>query len=325
MARRLDQRVLLLLFALEHRIEQSLAHAQRGEHHLPRLADAQDVFEHERRVRQQRPPRIVHHFDIRQRFDIDPMHQSGELERFVGGNGIAVHHVQRIAGLPHVQPRHRAPGAADGIEGAVLASLEHRQPAERFLDEFFRLFQRLRRYVGERQTAERAGQSIPRARAADIDQFQRPAAEIADDAVGAMHAGDDAERGELGLARAGENIDLGLQRALGGANEGTAVLGVAARRRGDGERFTHPHPLAQRAVALERRQRVLDRVRGEKPGGLHLAAQAAQRLFVEYFRRTAGEPFVNHKPHGIRADVDDSDRRAVIEASLGVEFGALHW
>ena len=140
-----------------------------------------------------------------------------------------------------------------------------------------------------------------------------------------MHAGDDAERGELGFARAGENIDLGLQSALGGANEGTAVLGVAARRRGDGERFLHSHPLAQRAVALERRQRMLDRVRGKKAGGLHLAAQAAQRLFVEYFRRAAGEPFVNHKPHGIRADVDDSDRRAVIEASLSVEFGALHW
>ena len=166
---------------------------------------------------------------------------------------------------------------------------------------------------------------MPRARAADIDQFQRPAAQIADDAVGAMHAGDDAERGELGFARTGENIDLGLERALGGANEGTAILGVAARRRGDGKRFAHSHPLAQRAEALERRQRVLDRVRGKKAGGLHLAAQAAQRLFVEYFRRAAGEPFVNHKPHGIRADVDDSDRWTVIEASLGVGFGALHW
>ncbi len=131
---------------------------------------------------------------------------------------------------------------------------------------------------------------IPCARAANIDQFERAAAEIADDTVGAMHAGDDAERGELGFARAGENIDLGLQRALGGANEGPAVLGVAARRRGDGERLRHPHPLAQRAVALERRQRVLDRVRGEKPGGLHLAAQAAQGFFVEQFRRAAGEP-----------------------------------
>jgi hypothetical protein len=124
---------------------------------------------------------------------------------------------------------------------------------------------------------------------------------------------------------AGQNSDLGLHRALGGANEGTAVLGVAARRRGDGERFLHPHPLAQRAVALERRQRVLDRIRGKQPRGLHLAAETAQRLFVEYFRRTAGEPFVNHKPHGIRADVDDSDWRTVIEASLGVGFGALHW
>ena len=51
-ARRLDQRVFLLVLLLEQRIEQPLAHAERGEHHLPGLADAEHVFEHQRRVRQ---------------------------------------------------------------------------------------------------------------------------------------------------------------------------------------------------------------------------------------------------------------------------------
>ena len=55
---------------------------------------------------------------------------------------------------------------------------------------------------------------MPRARAADIDELERAAAEIADDAVGAMHAGNNAERGELGLLAAGEYVDLGADGAF---------------------------------------------------------------------------------------------------------------
>ena len=126
MPRRFDQRVLLLVLPLEQRIEQALADAERGNHHLARLAGAQNVFEHQRRVGQQRPARTIHHFDIGERVDVDPMHQAREFERLVGADRIAVHDMQRIAGLPHVQSRERAPGAADRIEGAVLASFENR-------------------------------------------------------------------------------------------------------------------------------------------------------------------------------------------------------
>ncbi len=85
--------------------------------------------------------------------------------------------------------------------------------------------------------------AVPRARAAHVDQFERAAAEIADDAVGAMHAGNDAERGEFGLARAGEHVDLGADGALGELDEGAAVLGVAAGGGGDGEDLLHAHRL----------------------------------------------------------------------------------
>src|SRR5208282_3581620 len=53
---RFDERILLLVLLFEQRIEQALAHAERGEHHLARLADTQDIFEHQRRVSEQRPP-----------------------------------------------------------------------------------------------------------------------------------------------------------------------------------------------------------------------------------------------------------------------------
>ena len=121
-ARGLDECVLLLVLLLEQRIEQPFAHPERGKYHLARSADAQNMFEHQRRIGEQRPPRTGDHFDLGKRLDVDAMQQAGEFQRLVGGNGVAVHHVQRIAGLPHVQPRQRPPGAADGVEAAVLAT-----------------------------------------------------------------------------------------------------------------------------------------------------------------------------------------------------------
>ena len=71
----------------------------------------------------------------------------------------------------------------------------------------------------------------------DVGEFERAAAEIADDAVGLVEAGDDAERGEFRLALAGEHVDLGAADALGLGDEGLAVVGVAAGRGRE-----HPEP-----------------------------------------------------------------------------------
>ena len=71
LVRRGDQRVLLALVGVEQRIEQALAHAERGEHHVARLGPAHDVLQHQRRIGQQRTAGRSHHLDLRQRFRID--------------------------------------------------------------------------------------------------------------------------------------------------------------------------------------------------------------------------------------------------------------
>ena len=76
------------------------------------------------------------------------------------------------------------------------------------------------------------------------------------------------------------------------------------------------HPVAQRAKASQRRQRLVDGVGGQQPGRLHLAAEPAQHLLVEDRRRAAGQPLVDDEAHRVRADVDDRDRRPVIETTL---------
>ena len=120
-----------------------------------------------------------------------------------------------------------------------------------------------------------------------------------------------------GTARAQEIGGECHALVLGGADEGAAVLGVAARRRRHRKSLLHSHALAQRAKALERRQRVLHRVGGKESRGLHLAAEPAQRLLVEERSQAAREAFIGHEPHGIRADIHRSQWRATIEASGG--------
>ena len=109
--------------ALEQRIEQALAHAERRDHDLSRLDRAHQIFQHQRGIGEQRPAGGVDHLDLRQRLGVDAMHQPGEFQRLARARSVTVHDVQRIAGLPHVQPRQRAPGAADRVEGAALACL----------------------------------------------------------------------------------------------------------------------------------------------------------------------------------------------------------
>ena len=204
---------LLALLGVEQRIEQALAHAERREHHVARLGLADDVLEHQRGIRQQRTAGRVHHLDLRQRFRIDPPHQAGEFQRLLGADDVAVHDVQRIAGLRHVQLRQRAPGAADRVEGAALAALQQLDVVERVLDDLLGLLDRAAGAVLQGEAAERQRDAGLDAAAVDVDQFERAAAEIADDAVRPVEAGDHAERRQFGLALAGDHVDLGAADA----------------------------------------------------------------------------------------------------------------
>ncbi len=222
------QRVLAALLAVEHRIEQALAHPKRRDHDILRLRDFDQVLEHERGIGEQWTPRVGDHLDLRQRFRADPVHQAREIIGLPGRDDVAVHDVQGIALLPHVQPCERAPSAADRVKGAADAGFEQAGAIERLLDHPLGLFDRLRGDVLERKPAERERDAGVDAVPMDIGEFERTAAEVADDAVGFVEAGDDAKRRQFRLAFARDHLDLGAADALGFDNEGLAVPGVAA-------------------------------------------------------------------------------------------------
>ncbi len=147
-------------------------------------------------------------------------------------------------------------------------------------------------------------------------QLERAAAEIADDPVGSVEAGHHAERGQFRFALTGQHIDLGAADALGLRHEGLAVGGVTAGSGGYRPELRNLHPIAERAEAPQGGKRLVHGVGGQQSGRLHLAPEPAQHLLVEDRGRAAGEAFVHDQAHGVRADVDDGDRRPVIETTL---------
>ena len=117
------------------------------------------------------------------------------------------------------------------------------------------------RDVLQRQASEPQRHPAANAVAAHVDQFQRPAAEIADDAIGVVDAGEDAERRQLRLARTRQDLDRTPADALGPGDEVGAVGGVAAGRGGDRVNAADFHHPAQRAETPQRGQRLVDGVR----------------------------------------------------------------
>ena len=244
------------------------------------------------------------------------MHQPREVERLARRNPVIVHDVERIAGLPHVQPRQRAPGAADGIECAALALAENVEALEGIGDQLLGLLDRLAGQVLQGQAAERQRQTVPHAGTVHVDQFERAAAKIADNAVRLVDTGDDAERGEMRLALARQDFDFGATDALGLGDEGTAVPGIAAGGGGDRPNLGDVLNVAQGAEPYQSRERGIDGFLRQEAGGLHLTAETGEHLLVENRRRRPGQALVNHKAHRVRTDVDDGYGRTVVEPAL---------
>ncbi len=126
------------------------------------------------------------------------------------------------------EPRQRTPGAADRVEIAAPAGLELRRTGYLVAHDAIGALQRLVRHVLQGKAAERQRHAGADAMTGHIDEFQRAAAEIADEAIGALDAGDDAQRRQMRFLRAGQHANGNTADALGAFDE----MQVRCRLRG---------------------------------------------------------------------------------------------
>ena len=102
------------------------------------------------------------------------------------------------------------------VEGPALPALQQLGAAESRSRAIFwaASTSELLRHVLQPQAAERQRDAVADRLAADVDQLEAAAAEVAGNAVGRMEARNDAERRIMRLLAAGQHADLGAQDLL---------------------------------------------------------------------------------------------------------------
>ena len=232
-----------------------------------RLDRAHQVFHHQRGIGEQRPAGGVDDFDLGQRLGVDPVHQPGELQRLARRDAVIVHDVERIAGLPHVQPRQRAPGAADRIEGAALAVVQHVEVFERLLDDFLRLLERLAGDVLQAR-GRRAAASCRRARALPCTSTSSSEPPPRSPTMpSGLWMPDTMPSAVRWASRLPDRIVIGV-RQMRSASAMKARPLRASRQAAVAiaQMLAHVQRVAQRAEALERVERDVDRVGRQQAG-----------------------------------------------------------
>ena len=305
-----ERRVGAALAVGELRIEETLAQALGGKRHPSRPRRGQRRLHQRAGQRQAGAPSLGDSAHPPQRLRAENRGQPGDVGHSAGGNGMAVDHVQRMAGMGHVQPRHRPPRPADRVEVPPLRGAQPVDAGERLVDPLQRVGGPLPVEVGEAQDAERQGRLAQHASAADLDQLEAPAAEVADDPLGAGHPPDHAEGRDTRLVLAAQDVDAlaaGLAHPVG---EVAPVGRLAHRRGGDQRQPADLHPAGEPAEPRDGIDRRFDGRVAQPVGMGEVAAEGADRALVEHRLRRPRPAVIDDEPDRIGADVDDPDRLA---------------
>src|SRR5260221_486752 len=164
--------------------------------------------------------------------------------------------------------------------------------------------------LGQAQGPERQGGALADLTEIDGNELDAAAAEIADDAVGLRNPGDDAERREMPLGGAVEDIDGNPAAPRRFGDELAPIARIAHGGGGDDVEPRHPDGARERDEALQILQRRRDGVGIEAARPFEAAAETAQYFLVEQSERRAADAIVDDEPKRIRPDVDDGDATA---------------
>ncbi len=118
-----------------------------------------------------------------------------------------MHDMQRIAALDDVDARECTPCTANGVKISSGACFQLRQSGNGVRDDLLGFLQRLLRRILQRKATERKREPLTNAMSANIDQLERTAAQITDNAIGLVDTRRHAERGQLRFTSAGQNFN----------------------------------------------------------------------------------------------------------------------
>jgi hypothetical protein len=217
---------------------------------------------------------------------------------------------ERVAAVVHVEPRQRAPGAADRVKYPAGKAARDGRCFQRGARHLARGLQRAARRGLQAQTAEQEtvaepiclpktsiSSRLPPPRSPATPSASSKPATTPRAAIRASSAPD-----KNGDRHAAYRLDLGDERC--------PVCRLAGRGRGQHVKLGDALLAGERGEAPDGGKGLVDRVGCKAAAFRDPRTQAREHLFVEQRRRRSRQPLINDKPDGVRTDVDDGDRAA---------------
>ena len=238
---------------------------------------------------------------------------AGQVARLLAADRVVVHHLQRIAGLRHVDARQRAPRAADQIQIAVgaLGQPRHGRPGRP---------RRSRARATGSPPARSASRIAPRLSVCDTPRAPRSSRTSSSEPP-PISARMPSARRECRTARRRAEIFRLLRRRTGRgsarracapaapATKSGAVARVAHRGGGQHLERRGAHRAGHRVIAVQHGERLRHALFVQPPGRLQAAAETQHRLLVEDRHRVAAR--APRRPRGARSSIRDRPRRSV--------------
>ena len=171
--------------------------------------------------------------------------------------------------------------------------------------------------VGERDGAEGERLEMQDAPAVVVDDLGAAAADLEDDPLWDVHRVDDAAVDERRLLLFGEHVDADPAGRLDLVEEGALVFGAADRRRRNGDEALDARGVAQAFEHFECLDGFGDALRLQKAVPVHVLTEADALLeLVLHHEVPVSEHPHDHKPRGVRPEVDDADFFHVFECPV---------
>ena len=293
-------------FGRQRFVQQSFAQAIGGHHQSARFELAHHHRQQGGGIGQRRHARSRHGRNLFQPRLVDMADDAGQLLRARRGHVILMDDRQRKMRELHVEARQRPPRPADHVEGQARL----RRPSglvQHLGDRTLQCARPLGANLRQAQHPQRQRYGLFHRPAPHPRQFQAAATQIADNAVRARNARQDAHGRADRLLRAGQQFDR-EPHGLGAGDEVGAIGRIAHRRRGDAAYFRDLHRPAQMRKAADGAQAPLHRFGLDRSGAGERGTQPRHHLFIEQDEGDAARPVIDDQAHAVRSDVDD--RRA---------------
>ena len=208
-----------------------------------------------------------------------------------------------------MQPGESPESPANRVESPSGQPLRDTGGSQCLTNDLHRGARRASRRVHQGEAAKRQARPLARVRPFYINQFERAAAKIADDAIRLHDPGDDPMGRKFRFPAARQKRDRSPDGRRSRSEKFGAIRGIAGSGGCKNMQILDAHDFAQDPETPQSRERLFDAALRKLAGGRDALAERAKRFLIEDRPGRAAQTLIDDEADRVRSNVDDRDRR----------------